>query len=562
MTAFKAPIGAPVDPVRADFRNFLILAWSHLGLPAPTPIQFDLARWLQFGPRRKVTMAFRGVGKSWIYAAFVCWRLLCDPDWKIMVVSASKALADSLSIFVRRLIAEMPLLAHLKPRGEQRDSAVMFDVGPARASKEPSVKSVGITGQITGSRADEILADDVESLNNSATQGQRDKLAELVKEFDAVLKPGGTITYLGTAQTAQSLYHRLESRGYALRIWPARIPAADKIARYGDRLAPFIRRLMDAGAAAGDPVEPTRFPDADLREREASYGRSGFSLQYMLDPDAADADRFPLKLRDLIVARLDPRIGPCRIGWCDDPDKAWAELEAIGFDGDRYHRPLWTSPETAPYSGAVMFIDPSGAGRDETGYAVVKALHGMLFLTAAGGLAGGYDETVLERLAKIAVAQAVPLIQVEANFGGGMFGQLLKPVLARLGHVCAIEDVRATGQKELRIIETLEPVLNQHRLVACAGVIEADWRETEGRRAHSLAHQLTGISRERGSLAHDDRIDALAGAVRYWADSLARDMDKAAGETARRALEAELRDFKAGFKPGARRMAGWVRAGR
>jgi hypothetical protein len=121
-------------------------------------------------------MAFRGVGKSWVYGAFVCWRLLCNPDWKIMVVSASKPYADALSQFVKRLIDEMEVLRHLKAGKGQRDSLIMFDVGPARTSKDPSVKSVGITGQLTGSRADEIIADDIESLNNSATQNGRDAL--------------------------------------------------------------------------------------------------------------------------------------------------------------------------------------------------------------------------------------------------------------------------------------------------------------------------------------------------------------------------------------------------
>ena len=67
------------------------------------------------------------------------------------------------------LIDEMPMLNHLRARPGQQDSMIMFDVGPARTSKDPSVKSVGITGQITGSRADEIIADDIETTNNSNT---------------------------------------------------------------------------------------------------------------------------------------------------------------------------------------------------------------------------------------------------------------------------------------------------------------------------------------------------------------------------------------------------------
>ena len=57
----------------------------------------------------------------------------------------------------------MPLLKHLQPKDNQRQSKVSFDVAPALAIHAPSVKSMGITGQLTGSRADLIIADDVES---------------------------------------------------------------------------------------------------------------------------------------------------------------------------------------------------------------------------------------------------------------------------------------------------------------------------------------------------------------------------------------------------------------
>ncbi|MFL1495762.1 DNA maturase B, partial [Pseudomonas antarctica] len=83
---------------------------------------------------------------------------------------------------------------------------------------------------LAGSRADILIADDVEVPNNSATQSARDHLGELVKEFDAILKPGeaSTIIYLGTPQTEMTLYRELENRGYVTTIWPARYPKDQK----------------------------------------------------------------------------------------------------------------------------------------------------------------------------------------------------------------------------------------------------------------------------------------------------------------------------------------------
>lgn len=528
-----------IDPLKADFRNFLFVVWKHLNLPPPTSVQYDIAYFLQHGPKRCVIEAFRGVGKSYVTSAFVVWLLYCNAQLNILVVSASKDRADQFSSFTKRLIAEMDILAHLRPRPGQRDSMISFDVGPARNSHSPSVKSVGITGQLAGSRADVIIADDVEVPNNSMTQLQRDQLAERVKEFDAILKPLPTsrIIYLGTPQTEMSLYNRLPERGYEIRVWPARIPA--DVDRYLGHLAPFVTNMMEKGACPRDLVDPERFSDDDLIEREASYGRSGFALQFMLDTSLSDADKHPLKLSDLMVTHLDPRMAPAKLVWCNDPEKVINDLPAVGLQGDRLYRPMWMSPEMAEFTGSVMAIDPSGTGGDETAYAVVKILHGNLFVTAAGGFKDGYSEATLKALSLVAATQKVNRVIVEANFGDGMFTQLLKPVMARV-HPVTIEEVKHSVQKERRICDTLEPVMNQHRLIVDASVIKKDF---EAEQVKQLFYQLTRITRDKGALKNDDRLDALAIAVSYWVDQMARDTEKAAEDHKVALLELALRDF-------------------
>ena len=111
------------------------------------------------------------------------------------------------------------------------------------------------------------------------------------------------------------------------------------------------------------------------------------------------------------------------------------------------------SEETLPYKICVMAIDPSGRGKDETAYAVVKYLNGYLFLVELGGFEGGYSEGVLTALAVKAKYHGVSNIIVESNFGDGMYVELLKPVLTRM-YPCGIEEVRSTTQKEARIIDT------------------------------------------------------------------------------------------------------------
>ena len=505
-----------------NFKNFLYLCWKFLNLPNPTPIQYDIADYLQSKERRLVIEAFRGVGKSWITSAFVCHQLLLNPQRNILVVSASKNRADDFSTFTQRLINEMPILQHLIPRDDQRHSKISFDVAPAVASHAPSVKSMGITGQLTGSRADLIIADDVESANNSQTQLMRDRLSETVKEFDAIIKPEvGRIIFLGTPQTEMSLYNTLEERGYKTKIWTALYPTKEQTIGYGSKLSSIISNITDK---EGEPTDPDRFDGIDLLERLSSYGRSGFNLQFMLDTTMSDANRYPLKLNDLIVASgcTTWNKAPAQIQWASgtqqikgiDPD-----IPNVGLKGDYYVAPLHISDEYADFEGGAMSIDPAGRGEDKTAYAVLKMLHGVLYLTDIGALEGGYSDATLEELSAIAKRNKVNNIVIESNFGDGMATALLKPVMARI-HPCQIEEVRHNIQKEKRIIDTLEPIMNTHRLVVDENTIKEDFKLEPN---HQLFRQMTRITRDKGALRHDDQIDALAIAANYWVERMDRD---------------------------------------
>ena len=518
----------PENPL-LDFRNFLFMVWEHLTLPHPTPVQYDIADYLQNAPKRAVIEAFRGVGKSYITSAFVCWKLLLDSETKVLVVSASKVRSDDFSTFTQRLINELPILHHLKSREGQRQSKVAFDVGPCQASHSPSVKSVGITGQLSGSRADIIVADDVEVPNNSMTQTMRDKLSEAVKEFDAVLKPDGSIVYLGTPQTEMSLYETLPERGYEVRIWPSRYPDEKQVLRYSNKLSPFIQDRLDRGSVVGDPTDPLRFDAEDLLERELSYGKSGFALQFQLDTSLSDADKYPLKLSDLIIMGVDSDKAPEKPVWTKDPRNKLTDLPNVGLPGDFFYSPETKLGDWIQYSGSVLSIDPSGRGKDETGYAVVKMLNGFLYVAECGGLRGGYKDTNLKSLSVIAKRNNVNLILIESNFGDGMFMELLKPVLRKI-HNVTIEEIRSNVQKEKRIVDTLEPVMNQHRLVIDPKVVENDYKTVqeypvESQARYMLFHQMTRITKDKGALIHDDRLDALQMAVQYWVDFMAADAE-------------------------------------
>ena len=530
-----------------DFRNFLYLVWKHLALPRPTPIQYDIANYLQSKDKRLIINAFRGVGKSWITSAYVCHQLLLNPQLNILVVSASKNRADDFSTFTLRLINEIDVLAHLKPREDQRQSKVSFDVKPARASHAPSVKSLGITGQLTGSRSDLVIADDVESANNSATMGMRDKLSEQVKEFESILKPQGRIIFLGTMQTEMSLYNVLPTRGYKQRIWTARYPTEKQLNNFGKTIAPFIRNSWST-EMIGKPTDAERFDEEDLFKRQLSYGASGFNLQFMLDTSISDEDKYPLKLSDLVVMSLNPKTAPEKVIWASSPELKHEELPCVGLHSDAYYRPMQIQGDWLDYQGSVLAIDPSGRGENETSYCCAKMLNGNVYITDAGGLIGGYTDKTLQNIANIAKQQEVNLILVEENYGGGMFTKLLLPFVTKTYPV-TIEEIRHQEAKEKRIIDTLEPLMQQHRLIIDTNVVHKDYNSSnemysvEKALRFQLFYQMSRIGRLKGSLAIDDRLDVLSMATRYWVDQLAQDQENAHQKRREELLKDELDKF-------------------
>lgn len=515
-----------IAKAKEDFRVFIYMVWKMISLPDPTPIQYDIAHTLQNLPNdRFIIEGFRGVAKSFITCAYAVWTLWRDPQKKVEIVSASKDRADANAIFIKRIIYTLPFLAHLKARPDQRDQQNLFDVGPAVPDISPSIKSVGISGQLTGSRADLLIADDVEVANNSGTQTQRDKLNEAVKEFDAIIKPKGQIVYLGTPQNEMSLYNELQQRGYKCRIWTVLYPESlSEREFYGDRLAKIIADKYDNNPElyAGKPTDPRRFDEEEIYKRRLSYGKAGFALQFMLNTNLSDQEKYPLKVQDLMIANLSLDEANLKWYWSNDRQLRINDLPCVALKGDYFYEPQGRSNEVFEYTGTVMAVDPSGRGKDETSYAVVKYLNGYLFVLEVGGTREGYSDSTLRQLANKAKIYGVNEIVIEGNFGDGMFSQLFKPVLNDI-HPCSVTEVKNYAQKEARIIDTLEPVMMRHKLIIHKQVILDDYQVYENAPAYSLIYQMTRLSRDRGALAHDDRLDALCMAVAYWLAVMDRD---------------------------------------
>lgn len=528
-----------VQRVYASFDTFLGVAMDHLGFET-SPVQYDIGSFLEHGPDYIMVQAQRGQAKTTITAIFAVWCIIHNPTFRVLILSAGGKQANEISTLIVRLISTLNELECLRPDASNGDrtSVEAFDVHYTLkgVDKSPSVACVGITGNLQGKRADLLVADDIESVKNARTATMREILLELTRDFTSICATG-RILYLGTPQSQESVYNTLPGRGFTVRIWPGRYPTVEQTLHYADMLAPFVARrmhqdpsLQTGGGLLGDqgqPIDPEYLTEEVLQKKELDQGPSYFQLQHMLNTHLMDAQRYPLKTEDLVLMRL------------NGPEGYYPMTVARGFGGDaltpvaihtasynlsRAHR---VSDETALLQGIVMYIDPAGGGKngDETAYAVTGFLNGNVYLLAVGGIPGGYSIDQLTRLAVIAAKWKCNKVIIEMNMGYGAFRSVWLPIL-REHTQCAVEDDYVSGQKELRIIETLEPVIARGSLIVSESVIDED-RDTAAvhepakRKLYSLFHQLSKITRDRGALFHDDRVDAVEGAVRHWVTMLA-----------------------------------------
>ena len=280
------------------------------------------------------------------------------------------------------------------------------------------------------------------------------------------------------------------------------------------------------GAEEWTVTDPDRFDNDDLLEREASMGRSNFMLQFMLDTSLSDAEKFPLKMADLVITSVNPKSAPENVIWCSDPANVIKDAPTVGLPGDYFYSPMQLQGEWGAYTETICSIDPSGRGTDETAAAYISQRNGVLYLHEMRAYRDGYSDNTLLDILRGCKKFGVTKLLIETNFGDGIVAELFRKHLIQTKQVIDIEEVRANVRKEDRIIDALEPVLNQHRLVVDRGVIDWDYKSNkdaapEERLLYMLFYQMSRMCREKGAVKHDDRLDALAQGVKYYTDALA-----------------------------------------
>lgn len=527
-----------------QFVDFLADTLEFLGF-SMTELQADIGNFLQYSSGDIGVQAQRSQAKSTITAAYAVWSLIQDPTERVLILSAGDTQATEISTLIVKLITNWDVLACLKPdrNAGDRTSVEAFDIHYSLKGidKSPSVACAGVTANLQGKRAGLLIADDVESQKNSRSAIQREVIVQAIKDFSSIVQ-SGRIVFLGTPQSKESIYNDLPSRGVNMRIWTGRYPTKEQLPSYGRLLAPYILRKLKQDpslgtgggrdGSQGKPTDPQLLDEAQLQHKENMQGTTFFQLQHMLNTSLADSLKYPLKSDQLIVMRFTDNV-PLEI----KRGMTAGQQQLFDVGGIRLS-PMWPhsiSNETAKLTGGVFYIDPAGGGKnaDETGYAHVCYSNAKLFVKRVGGVSGGYSLPQLQKLAKTIVEAKPETVIIEKNFGYGAFKEVFLPILrsAPYNYTGKIDEDYVTGQKERRIVDTLEPVIGRGSLIIHESVFREDWESTqdyslESRKFYTFAYQFTAMTLQAGSCVHDDRIDALAGAVGYYVKALQLDQAK------------------------------------
>jgi len=537
---------------------------QELGLAdEPTKQQLGIIEWGDSGPQFQITVGFRGVAKSTMAAIDAIRRLRIDPfNERVLIASNTDEKAAEITGQMLAWTQSIDILKCLQPRSDGLKAAGAFNVAPARigAEQAPSVRASGILASaLTGKRATFIIPDDIETLNNSITPLKVERLFHAISELESIIKPADRdwdpanppsfdladqvrqvfprkICYKGTPHLETSLYWRLvRERGYAIRFWPARYPdptKPDEWDAYEGHLDPLIADEVNAHPElAGGPTDPERFGHEELLGRQSRLSRQNWQLQWMLNTRISTADRYPIRLADLVVMPLEGNALPELVVWSGEPENRSSDLPCVGMGADRhYYKPavLGSWIPRAERWNCGLFIDPSGRGEDEMAWNVIAELNGNLFLLEEGGTSAGYGEEVLVMLANRAKHWQVTTVKAESNLGDGMFTALLQPVMNRIYRITVEED-RVSMQKERRIVDLLAPLIQQHRLVVARSVIQRSYAEAEQdpETGHlkSLFFQLSRLTAEKGCLEWIDRADVLSLGAKHFLDAVSKDQE-------------------------------------
>ncbi|MCB9963726.1 MAG: phage terminase large subunit [Rhodospirillales bacterium] len=453
---------------RLSFKKFVAL-WNVQQNQETPHLHFRIARWLermhQTNQNRLLLMAFRACGKSTMVGLYAAWRLYRNPNLRILVVSADDLLAGKMVRNIKRIIERNIVTQHLRPKSADQWGADRFTVLRDQELRDPSVLARGITANMTGSRADLIICDDVEVPNTADSREKRQNLRDRLAETDFILMPDGMKLFAGTPHSYHSIY--------------TRSPAAD----HEDEAAflqDYVRLELPLLDQNGECLWPERYAPQMIEQMRRSVGPNMFASQMLLQP---------INIRN---GRLDAsllRIYHSDIAYVKELNRL--EIDNIPMRSAA----AWWDPAFGLEGGdrSVLAI----AYQDESGHYWLQHL-AVLKPQKLDHVDMAAQQC--QEVARLLKTFMIPSVALEINGLGRFLPGILRKELMRHNVSCSVLEISSRRPKDLRIMEAFDVLLASERLHVHRDVMATPF--------------ATELSEWRpGSKGHDDCLDAVAGAL-------------------------------------------------
>ncbi len=451
------------------------------------PLHIEICKWLEDTDNhpRRILQAFRHSGKSYILGAYICWRLLRDPNWTCLLISAKRNLALRNSLFIRSMIESHPMLQHMKS-DLYSWKAENFTVDRPIMQLNPSVTVSSLGASYTGMHSHTIIADDCETSDNVITAGQRERIRERVAEFG---KLSNQILMVGTPHSEETIYDHLSDKGYETKKIPV---VRTRTVRQEDSTETEEEYL----AWPDHPQGMFTFKWLEQQRLETTEG--DFNSQYMLIPQSTYQ---PLVELEKIKYYSD------EFEWSNIAQPFGNYITACKLGKNNITRVVGSWDVASGLEGrdnSVLSI----CARDDEGNTYV---HDIKVLSAVDEKEKDFTQQCREIILTCAYHKLGHVI-VEENFSATLASELRRVARQMKVMVNIIPKFR-TSNKRVFIAQTLEPVIKVGRLFVHNRVKDTPFFD-----------ELQAFPRPRVS---DDCIDATAEAINYL-PNIAVDVSKVA----------------------------------
>lgn len=436
----------------------------------------EVCDWLESRGRVAALKCFRGFSKSTIVGRYVPWKHRENDAWRFMAMSATEQDAAKLSGDARFVMQHHPWCAGMREKGGLW-KVHSYNVAGHLDQRNPSMSAYGVTSNVTGGRADEVIFDDIEVPKTIASPALRESLRNKANEAVHILVPGGSLLYVGTDHCHDSIYRELEDQGADMMQVP--LFRHEVLHTAGGRERDFLfdwriqdedelfvvvgSRVLDPGQYEVHGVRDYRGGFVRLRRPPMDgtvvelYAGNNWPERFTRAEVTLKRERcrtlnewlsqYQLKARPLGEVRLDPE----RMIECAGAP----EIRTVNGDVT-----MWLNGIRLVGVSTVWDCSLGKIKSDASALAVVYTdSRGYLYWHLAEALKGNIDEQCQD-VVKIVGRLKLPAVTVKTAGVGGFVPAILKGHLQRAGlGVAVLEEVERTT-KNVRILDAFETPLS------------------------------------------------------------------------------------------------------